>query len=257
MRDQIRSDICEFGEAIQTIGDWGGRGSAVLIGGGLVAALFTGGSSLSVSALGGNGLMLSGYVSAGGQFVQDLASGAEFGATAGRLFFGTVGGGQASGTVIHMVGDVASYLPQAMKGHVGDLTEAYVGEIAGAIDFLDPEGNVLQSSEILRNHHIAGFLLIVGFAFSYILRSAIPQELGFASFGAAAYLAIYFVDIPIISRNQRLAKFVSLSMIFVGLAAASQKFLPPQGQDIALIILVPLTLFFVIKLYFLIFMREA
>ena len=38
-----------------------------------------------------------------------------------------------------MVGDVASYLPQSIKGHVGDLTEAYVGEMAAAIDFLDPQ----------------------------------------------------------------------------------------------------------------------
>lgn len=116
---------------------------------------------------------------------------------------------------------------------------------------------MLQSGDILRNHNIAGFLLIIGFAFSHIVRNTIPQELGFASFGAAAYLAIHLVDIPIVSRNQRLAKFVSLSMIFVGLAAASQKFLPPQGQDIALIISVPLTLFFVVRLYSLIFVREA
>lgn len=137
---QISRDICEVGQALQTVGDWGGRGSAVLIGGGLAAAPFTGGSSLSLSGLGGQGLMLSGYVSAGGQFIQDLASGTGFGTTAARLYVGTVGNGQAARNMTNMVGDVASYLPQSMKGHVNNLTEAYLGEIAGAVDFLDPEG---------------------------------------------------------------------------------------------------------------------
>ena len=82
VQNQFGSDICGVGQAIHTVGDWGGRGSVAQIGGGLVAAPFTGGSSWSVSAAGGKGLMLSGYVFAGGQFVQDLASGTDFGATA-------------------------------------------------------------------------------------------------------------------------------------------------------------------------------
>jgi hypothetical protein len=38
-----------------------------------------------------------------------------------------------------MIGDVGSYLPQAVKGGVNNLTEAYLGEITGAVSLLDPE----------------------------------------------------------------------------------------------------------------------
>jgi hypothetical protein len=62
---------------------------------------------------------------------------------------------------------------------------------------------------------------------------------------------------PYISKNVRLAKFFSLTIIFVGLASASQRYLPSDFRDAALILVVPAVLFFMVKLYILIFVREA
>lgn len=130
--DQIRSDICEVGKAIETVGGVGEKASLAAVAGGLVTAKFGG---LAVAGAGGLGLTLSGAASGTGQFIQDISTGDVIGG------FGRAGvailGGRAVRAGTRALGDVGSYLGVEELEAVGNLTEGYLDAIAGGV--FDPD----------------------------------------------------------------------------------------------------------------------
>lgn|GEM_PF-1335255 len=110
-----------------------------------------------------------------------------------------------------------------------------------------------KSKEILKNHNIAGCLILPAIVLSYLLGGIVPQEVVFTLFGILSYAILQSFHVPFFSNNERLAKFVSILIMFVGLAYISQKYFYPEIAILFLIAFVPLTIFFVFKLYMYIF----
>ena len=136
VEDQITSDICEVGQAIEIVGDAGEKASTAVIAGGLGAsALGAPEVGLPVAAAGGIGLTASGAASGVGQLIQDVATGDLVGGTfrAGVAILG----GRAIRAGARALGDVGSFLSVEELDAVGNLVEGVLDSIAGG-DF-DPD----------------------------------------------------------------------------------------------------------------------